>query len=211
MRLDGSTWYLFSKVAASSIARMSPDARIIVHLRDPVDLLASLHNHHVFQGLEAERDFESAVFAQRPPDPEEFRRSIDYLEVVRFVDQLQRYYEHFPKDMVTFVDFTTISRDPEEAYFTLLDDLGLTQIPLPEYAHMNRGRRQRVQGANQRVKGRKTVVGRGVGKVVRRLNTSVGRGAVDQGVRRRILEAISPEIDELSELLGRDLSDWKSV
>lgn len=211
MRLDGSTWNLYSKVAASSIARMSPEARIVVHLRDPVDLLASLHNHHLFLELEPEPDFETAVFAQRPLDAEEFRRSIDYLEVVRLAGQLQRYYEHFPRDMVTFVEFAMISRDPEEAYFKLLDDLGLKRVPPPEYAHMNPGRRQRLRGTNQRFKGMKSIVGRGVGKVVRRLNTTVGRPPVDRGVRRRILEAITPDIDELAELIGRDLSDWKSA
>lgn len=211
LRLDASPWNLYSKVAASSIARMSPEARIVVHLRDSVDLVASLHNHHVFRGLEPERDFETAVFAQRQPDPEEFRRSIVFLEVVRLAGQLQRYYEHFPKDMVTFVDFATISRDPEEAYFKLLDDLGLDWVAPPEYAHMNPGRRERVPGANQRFRARKSYIGRGVGKVVRRLNTSVGRPPVDPAVRRRIIEAITSDIDELAELIGRDLSDWKSA
>lgn len=211
MRLDASIWNLYSKVAASSIAQMSPDARMIVHLRDPVELLASLHNHHFFLGLEPVLDFETAVFSRRPPDPGEFRRSIDYLEVVRLAGQLHRYYEHFSKDNVTFVDFGTIERDPEEAYLKLLDDLGLKRVLLSEYAHMNFGRRQRVPGVNQRFKGRKSLVGRGVGKVVRRLNTTVGRPPVDPGVRRRILEAISPDIDDLAELIGRDLSEWKSV
>lgn len=211
MRLDASTWTLFSKVAASSIAAMSPKARLVVHLRDPVDLLMSLHNHHVFLGLEPERDFETAVFAQRPPDTQEFRRSIDYLEVVRLAGQLRRYQEHFPQDRFTFLDFAMIERDPEEAYFTLLDDLGLSRVPLGEYQHMNPGRRERVRGANQRFKGQKSVVGRGVGKVVRKLNVSVGRPTVDRDVRRRILERITPDIDELAVMIGRDLSDWKSV
>jgi hypothetical protein len=30
-------------------------------------------------------------------------------------------------------------------------------------------------------------------------------------MRRRILEEINPDIDELAELLDRDLSDWKRV
>lgn len=211
IRLEASTWYLFSKEAAKSISHMSPDARFIVHLRNPVDLLASLHAHHVFRGLEDLRDFESAVFSERPADTEEFRRSVGYLEVVRLAGQLQRYHEHFPKDRFTFVDFAMIERDPEEAYFTLLDNLGLSRVPLGEYPHMNPGRRERVHGANQRFDGKKSAVGRGVGKVVRRLNVAVGRPPVDRGVRRRILERIAPDIDELAELIDRDLSDWKSV
>jgi hypothetical protein len=211
MRLDASTWNLFSKAAASSIAKMSPEAILIVHLRNPVDLLASLHNHHVFLGLEPEHDFETAVFAQRPPDTVEFRRSTDYLEVVRLTGQLKRYHEHFPQDRITFVDFAMIERDPEAAYFTLLDDLGLRRVPLREYPHLNPGRRQRVRGANQRFEGRKSVVGREVSKVVRRLNVSVGRPPVDRDARRRILVRIIPDIDELAEMINRDLSDWKSV
>jgi hypothetical protein len=211
LRLDGSTWNLFSKVAASSIATMSPEAKLVVHLRDPVDLLASLHNHHVFLGMEPEHDFETAVFAQRPPDRQEFRRSIDYLEVARLAGQLKRYQEHFPQDRFTFVVFAMIERDPEEAYLTLLDNLGLRRVPLGEYAHMNPGRHERLRGANQRFKGQRSVVGRGVGKVVRKLNVSVGRPTVDRDVRRRILDHITPDIDELAEMIGRDLSDWKAV
>lgn len=211
MRLDASTWNLFSKAAASSIAKMSPEAVLIVHLRNPVDLLASLHNHHVFLGLEPEHDFETAVFAQRPPDTVEFRRSTDYLEVVRLAGQIQRYHEHFPQDRITFVDFEALSSDPESTHLALLDDLGLDRVPLSLYPHMNPGRRQRLPGANQRFAGRKSVAGRGIGKIVRKLNTTPGRRPVDPQARRRILQRLKPGIDELADLIHRDLSDWKSV
>jgi hypothetical protein len=214
MRLDASVWYLFSKEAATSIARMSPDARFIVHLRDPVDLIASLHTHHVFIGVETVRDFETAVFGERPPPGEEFRRSIDYLDVVRLPGQLRRFYEHFPEDRFAFVDFEQLAQNPEGAHLTLLDDLGLSRAPLSEYPHLNRGRRERVAGMNRRLgRGRKTPApGRiSAGRLMSRLNTVVGRSSVDPEMRRRILNVIGPEIDELAELLDRDLSDWKRV
>jgi hypothetical protein len=50
-----------------------------------------------------------------------------------------------------------------------------------------------------------------VGRLMSRLNTVVGRSSVDPEMRRRILEAINPEIDELAKLLDRDLSAWKRV
>jgi hypothetical protein len=214
MRLDGGTWYLYSKVAASSIARMSPDARFIVHLRDPVDLIASLHTHHVFIGVEEVRDFESAVFGERPPHGEEFRRSLDYLDVVRLPGQVRRFYEHFPEERFAFVDFDRLAKNPEAAHLTLLDDLGLRRVPLSEYPHLNRGRHERVSGINRRLGKQRRTPAAGVprlGRLVSRLNTVVGRSPVDPKIRRRILEAINPEIDELAELLDRDLSDWKRV
>jgi len=209
-RLEASTWYLFSREAAKSIARMSPDARFIVHLRDPVDLLASLHAHHVFLGLEEQRVFESAALSERPADTEEFRRSTDYFEVVRLGGQLRRFLEHFPEDRLTFVDFGALSSDPESTYLNLLDDLGLDRVPLSSYPHMNRGRHQRVPGANQRFADTRSIAGRGIGKVVRKLNTTPGRRPVDPQARRRILERLAPDIDELEGLIDRDLSAWKS-
>lgn len=211
VRLEASTWYLFSGEAAKSIAHMSPDARFIVHLRDPVELLASLHNHHVFLGFEPERDFATAVFAQRPPDTEEFRCSIDYLEVIRLAGQLRRFHEHFPQDRITFVDFDALSSGPESTYLNLLDDLDLDRVPLSSYPHMNRGRHQRLPGANERFAGSRSLAARGIDKVVRKLNTTEGRRPVDPRVRRRILERIEPDIVELAGMIDRDLSDWKSV
>lgn len=211
VRLEASTWYLFSREAAKSIAHMSPSARMIVHLRDPVDLLASLHTHHVFRGMEDEVDFESAVFREGSADTDEFRRGIDYLDVVRLAGQISRYHEHFPKDRITFVDFEKIENDPEGAYLDLLDSLGLSRVRLDEYSQLNPGRRERVRGASQRFEGMRSVFGRRVGKVIRRLNISVGRPPVDKGVRRRILERITPDIDELAELIDRDLSHWKAI
>lgn len=214
MRLDASTWYLFSKEAATSIARMSPDGRFIVHLRDPVDLIASLHTHHVFIGVEEVRDFETAVFGERPPHGEEFRRSVDYLDVVRLPGQLRRFYEHFPEQRFAFVDFDQLAQNPEATHLKLLEDLGLSRVPLSEYPHLNRGRRERVSGINRRLGRDRRTLAPGklsVGRLMSRLNTVVGRSSVDPEMRRRILEAINPEIDELAKLLDRDLSAWKRV
>jgi hypothetical protein len=211
IRLEASPWYLFSREAAKSIAHLSPDARLIVHLRDPVDLLASLHTHHVFLDFEDQRDFESAVFSDRPADPKEFRRNIEYLEVVRLGVQTRRFLEQFAEDRFSFVDFEALSSDPESTYFDLLDDLGLDRVPLSSYPHMNRARQQRLPGANQRFADTSSIAGRGIGKVVRKLNTTSGRPPVDPLVRRRIIERLEPDIDELATLIERDLTDWKSV
>ena len=42
---ESSTWYLCSHTAAAEIKHFSPDAKIIVNLRNPVDWLYSLHSH----------------------------------------------------------------------------------------------------------------------------------------------------------------------
>ncbi|CAN5778740.1 hypothetical protein BH23ACT4_BH23ACT4_04560 [soil metagenome] len=119
--------------------------------------------------------------------------------------------EHAGKDRFTFVDFEDLASDPEKTYLELLDDLGLDSVPLSSYPHMNPGRHQRVQGANQAFADSRSIAGRGISKVVRKINTSPGRRPVDPQLRRRILNHLEPDIDELAELVGRDLSGWKSV
>jgi len=45
---EASILYLYSKKAAIEINRFNPSADIIVMLRNPVDMIRSLHNHCVF-------------------------------------------------------------------------------------------------------------------------------------------------------------------
>src|SRR5665647_751711 len=45
---EASVWYLFSEKAAAEIKAFSPQAKIIIMLRDPIDVLHSLHSQHLF-------------------------------------------------------------------------------------------------------------------------------------------------------------------
>ena len=56
-----STCYLCSKTAASEIREFNPDARIIIMLRDPVDMMYSSHSQQLYQGGEHIDDFEAAL------------------------------------------------------------------------------------------------------------------------------------------------------
>src|SRR5438034_3527344 len=47
---ESSVWYLYSKNAAAEIKAFSPGAKIIIMLRNPVDMLPSLHSQHIFDG-----------------------------------------------------------------------------------------------------------------------------------------------------------------
>ena len=58
---ESSTWYLCSKTAAQEIKEFSPQAKIIVNLRNPVDWLYSLHSHMVYAAYEDMADFETAL------------------------------------------------------------------------------------------------------------------------------------------------------
>ncbi len=62
--LDASVGYLVSERAAVEIASFSPDCRIIAILRDPIDMMHSLHSELLFQGDEDVADFGTASGAR---------------------------------------------------------------------------------------------------------------------------------------------------
>ena len=61
---EGSVWYLTSTTAASEIKKFSPSAKIIVMLRNPVEMIYSLHSLYLRTGNEDTVDFEQALALQ---------------------------------------------------------------------------------------------------------------------------------------------------
>ena len=58
---EASTFYIFSKNAAKEIYNFNSEAKIIIMLRDLVDLVYSLHSQFVFSGDEVVEDFKQAL------------------------------------------------------------------------------------------------------------------------------------------------------
>ena len=133
--IDATPWYMFSRQAAASIYEAVPDAHVIITLRNPVQVLSSLHARHVLVGLEPEPDFARAVLdGQREEDPIEFRRSLDYLAVGRFGEQTARFTDLFPPEQVHFVLMRDMAQRPRRMHLGLLEELGIAQLPLADYA-----------------------------------------------------------------------------
>ncbi|MGK2913904.1 MAG: sulfotransferase domain-containing protein [Porticoccaceae bacterium] len=61
---EGSTSYLYSDVAVSEIMRFNPEARFIVCLRNPVEMVHSLHSQRLYVEMEDIEDFRQAWLTQ---------------------------------------------------------------------------------------------------------------------------------------------------
>jgi hypothetical protein len=66
IRGERSTWYLYSQNAASEIYDCNPDALIIAMLRNPADMLHSLHSHYVQRGRRDDIDDFAKALAAEP-------------------------------------------------------------------------------------------------------------------------------------------------
>jgi len=228
---EASPWYLYSTSAAREIRDFSPDARIIVMLRNPVDVMYSNHSQLVFNLREDLTDFGEALAAE--PDRSAGRRipadalrpeALLYRHSVRFPEQVSRYLDCFGRDRVHFVVFDDLARDPAGVYRSTLEFLGVDPTFTIDHTVENANKApksklvQRLMFAPPKpvrsLYGRLRhvpLMHRFRDRIAHSNIESVKRAPMDQALRRQLTEEFAPQVDELGELIGRDLSAWSAV
>lgn len=225
---EASVLYMFSSRAAKEIHDYDPDAKIIIMLRNPADLLYSLHSQYLYSGDENLRDFEEALAAEgdrrkglRVPSRNGFPRGLLYSELVTFSPQVRRYLNLFPCSQILFLFFDELAARPAEIVNRTIGFLGASPLEVVAPDAVNANRRVR-NLAIQRMVRRPP---RPIGALARfllpervRLRTKTlvdeinvveeRRSPIDPDVRRRLLDRFRPDLVELQELTGKDLSHW---
>jgi hypothetical protein len=225
---EASAWYLYSRSAAREIREASPQAKIIVMLRNPVDVMYAQHSQLLFNVEEDIPDFGEALAAEParrrsqrlPPGPLRVE-NLYYRESVQFGEQLQRYIDVFGPDRVKVIVYDDFRDDTPGVYSGVLEFLGVDADFAPPFA---------VRNPNKRVRSRllQRLVYQPPGPLLRlvplirrfplahalrdrmlRVNSSPERRPpMDPELRRRLLTEFTPQIRRLEELIGRDLSAW---
>jgi hypothetical protein len=225
---EASPWYLYSSTAAREIHEFNPDARIIIMLRNPVDVMYSQHSQLVFNRREDLTDFEQALAAEddrlagrRIPADAIRPEALYYRRSVRFAEQVRRYLDVFGSDRVHFVVFDDLVADPRAVYRSTLEFLGVdptVEVDLSVY-NPNRSARsgamQRLifapRGPLRRLFGtlrRFPLMHRVRDALVAANSKRAERGRMDPELRRRLTAELAPQVAELGQLIGRDLSSW---
>ena len=129
---EGCIFNLFSTTAADSIKEMSPDAKIIILLREPVE---QMYSFHAVRRRNATEDLDFGAALDAEADRREGRRlpklarnlkMYQYRAVASYTDQVARYFERFGRDKVLVLIYEELRSDPRAAYLQTLDFLGLT-------------------------------------------------------------------------------------
>ena len=218
---DASTSYLESPDAPARIRDFQLDARIVAMLRDPVEMIHSLHGMRVAQGVEPKADFADALEAER-------RRpgfgslgdqsSVHYRDRARYADMLPAWFATFGRERVNVIITEDMAADPEPIFVRLLEFLDIDRgYRPPTFRRYNTSLHPRsllVARLTASLPRRKTPdtafdhVLLPVGRLVRRLNRRRDgpRRPMDEGVRQMLREEFRDQVDRLSELLDRDLA-----
>ncbi len=225
---DASTGYLYSQTAAAEIRAFNPEARILIMLRNPVDVMFSSHSHLVWLGYEDIEDFEAALEAE--PDRIAGRRipascmlpaSLRHRDTVRFAEQVERYLDVFGREAVEIVLYDDFKRDTRGTYGRVLEFLDVEPHAPESFDVVNPNKYARSRAVARWLQAPpapyRWLRGRlsdDVGYVLwlrlLRLNTRIAaRPPMPEALRRRLLEEFAPEIDRLAAVTGRDLEAWK--
>jgi hypothetical protein len=225
---EASAWYLYSRSAAAEIKAAAPEAQILVMLRNPVDVMHAQHSQLLFNVEENIVDFGEALEAEParrrgerlPPGPLRVE-NLFYRDSVRFAEQLRRYFDAFGRERVMVIVYDDFRDDTPGVYRSVLEFLGVDPTFAPSFSVSNPNKRVRFRALQRFVYQppgallklvpviRRFPLAHAVRERVLRLNSSAQRRRpMDPELRRQLLSELAPQIQELGELIGRDLSAW---
>jgi len=222
---DASVWYFYSRLAPQEIKAFSPDSRIIISLRNPVDMIYSLHSQLVYSLTEEIENFESALRAERndgrtlplPVGP----RLFSYLEAGKYCEHVKRYLDPFGREYVHVVIFDDLKENPQRVYGEICEFLRVSGDFEPKFQVVNPNKKNRSRFLQRTLQDPPRIVlilGRAMAsesnrlrltRALQGLNTRyVARQPITESVRRELNSYFAADVAELSELLGRDLAHW---
>jgi len=227
---DATAAYLISRNAAKEIKQFNPCAKIIIMLRNPVDMIYSLHSEMVYQGYELIKDFSSAINA------EDARRqgkhissyircpveNLYYLKVPLFTCQVKKYFDVFGRENVHIIIFDDLKRDTAEEYRKTLQFLGVCEQFQPNFKIVNPNksvRSEKIRDFLKTLPPKYKQLGKAIfpfrmlrGKIIRGLlfmNTRyVNRPPMPEKLENELKMYFKSEVNQLSTLLKRDLTSW---
>lgn len=227
---EASVWYLYSRTAAANIAAFDPEARVIVMLRNPVEMMPSLHSQLVYTVDEDERD---PVRAWRLQDDRRAGRNLpptvrvpeflQYGAACSLAPQVERVFATFPRERVKVIVFDDFRADPGAVYRETLAFLGVPDDGRTEFPRVNPNTVHRAP-AVARLTQRPPRAAVAAARAFKRV-TGVRKLGVMQRIRSRnrveaerpplppaftaeLADFFRPDVARLSELIGRDLTHW---
>jgi hypothetical protein len=226
---EASAWYLHSSVALPKVKCEFPDIKLIVMLRNPVELVRSLHSDLVWICFENEPDFERAWSLQQErrnarhvPALCQVPWFLQYREVGCLSRPVRRLLEIFPREQVRFYLLDDLKDSASGVYQDALSFLGLPNDGRNSFPRVNASKRNRLQGLariqfivarslpRSCIQAAKRV---GLGKVnraIQQLNSKERRPAPpSEEFRRQLVSEFDDDICALEGLIDRKLDHWK--
>ncbi len=237
MHGEASTTYLFSKEAVKNILQYNPAAKIIVMLRNPVDMIPAWHTQKLKDKQEIESDLRTAwnlqwkrSSGQSIPKLCTEKKMLFYKDWGLFGKQIQRLYCNVPNGQRLTIFFDDFISDTENVYKQVLDFLELNYDGKNNFPVFNKYKESRSEKID-RFRARLIILrksnvffrkchkllakispGRGLGiqKLFMSLNyQESNRKFLDPKFKKILIDEFHDDICLLEKLTGRDLQSWE--
>jgi hypothetical protein len=228
---EATPLYLSSTSAAQEIAAFAPDARIIIMLRNPVDVMHAQHGQVLFNDSEDIADFAAALAAEperkrgeRIPKTATRAAALHYRELVDFVPQVHRFLAAFDRSQVHFVVFDDFVADTAAEYRRVLEFIGVDPDVKVDFTVRNPSQAARSRVVQRLLfspprplrwlygRMRRLPFAHRVRDLIQHANSRrVERRRIDPDLRAALTAEFAPQVAELGEIIGRDLSAWSRM
>jgi len=227
---EASVWYLYSKEAIKNIKKYNANSKIIVMLRNPVDLIYSMHSQSLYSMNEDEKDFQRAweLSAKRKKgfnNPKECKdiKVLFYDDVAKLGEQVERLMAVFPLDQIKIIFSEDFFSNTGFIYKEVLKFLGLPDDHRRNFPVINQNKRHMLEWAGgftqhppKKILNFYFFIKKAVGfkgwsivNALRKINTKkVKRKPLSSDFKKQLLQECSADIDKLSQLTNRNLDHW---
>jgi len=228
---EKSVIYLYSDVAIENILEFDPNARLILMLRNPVDLVYSWHSQLYYSFLENIGDFKSAWNMQESrqqgkniPERCPVPFALQYREIGLLGKYTARLLAKAPRDQIKIIFMEDVHADNEKIYRETLEFLNVEYAPRRDPRKLNSNKRHRSRWlgshlAHDSMSKTSRVINR-IEKLPLIRNTNFRyhlhewnkieykRPPLAPDMREYLVKEFSDDVRELSELTGRNLDHW---
>jgi hypothetical protein len=129
---EASTSYLDNENIPSLISNFQPDSKIIIILRDPVELIYSMHFEFAFRGRVV-KDFKEELEIQKNGDS-----IINYIDLIKNIPSvINRYIEVFGNEQVYIMNYENFKKDNQTEFIKILRFLEVSEKFIPEFKKYN--------------------------------------------------------------------------
>ena len=230
---EASALNLYSKTAAQRISVFAPRAKIIILLRNPVDMMQSWHHDCLRWGHEVERQFERAIgleekrrVGQRLPKGSGYPACLLYRDMATFSPQIKRFIDVFGRQSVGIWLLEELSVSPQRTFKEIAEFLDIDSSFVPTFHVHNRKTaitsanltnhfiKRRLRHHLSWMRHLKQHVPEYVTDLYKKSLTKASKPLplppTDPAFIHQLSLQMAPEIERLSMLIGKNLTHWQT-
>ena len=216
---EASPLYLFEPAAPKNAAKLVPNLRIVVILRNPIEQAYSHYQYARKLAIEKEPNFKRALMKEGARIQRGWQPLFGYSQFPRYGTQLNRWFKYFPRDQFFIRTYEEFQENPIQTMKDMARFIGVKNDFVPDMnKRLNAGGQPRSTFV-QNFLYKKNPITSAVGLVVPQQTRLAIRDwlgsfntradiAMSEDARDVLRERLAGEILETGRIIGRDMRYW---